>query len=75
MTNTVKRVVRYVADDGTEHETHAAARKHNATYALEAWLAGWLYAAGVESPATVANGLAPALRKDWNISKRKEKKS
>lgn len=75
MTNTVKRVVRYVADDGTEHETYAAARKHNTTYALENWLANWLHAEGVSCPATVANVLAPALRKDWVISKRKAKQS
>lgn len=74
MTNTVKRVVRYVAYDGTEHETHAAARKHNTTHALEAWLADFFYDLDYGSKGECSD-LADALRKDWNISKRKEKKS
>lgn len=76
MTNTVKRVVRYVADDGTEHETYAAARKHSTTHALESWLGAWLdeNTSYRELCATPAD-LATALRKDWNISKRKEKQS
>lgn len=72
MTNTIKRVVRYVADDGTEHETYVAARKHNTTHALESWLAEFFYNLHYGTEAECAD-LAAALRRDWNISKRKEK--
>lgn len=74
MTNTVKRVVRYVADDGTEHETYAAARGRSTTRELEAWLAEFFYDLDYGSKGECSD-LAAALRKDWNISKRKEKKS
>lgn len=69
----VDRVVQFRALDGTMHDTYAQARKHSSTFALETWLANWLHGENVQHPGTVAQGLAYALRANFNISKRKEK--
>jgi predicted nucleic acid-binding Zn-ribbon protein len=69
----IKRVVRYVAEDGTEHATHSAARKHNTDTALVLWLTKYLdeHTAHQEMLFTPAD-LAAALRGAWNVSRRKE---
>jgi hypothetical protein len=70
----VERVVRFKALDGTEHETHAAARRHNTDMALTRWLESWVTAHPWRANELAENveQLAAALRKDWIISQRKE---
>ncbi len=65
------RVVQYRAADGTLHDTYQQAQKHDKDTALESWLSHWLHAANIEHPATAAALLAPALRAEWHISKKR----
>lgn len=72
----VVRVVRFAALDGTEHETHAAARKHNTDTSLQRFLWEFFdneYTRDGWGSADDCAKLAKALRAEWAISKRKEK--
>lgn len=68
----VTRVVRFVALDGTEHETTGAARKHNTETEFARWLDEYLDAnMGHGELFVSASQIAAHIREYWHVSRKK----